>query len=309
LETNGFARFVVKKNSANVWEWDISEENKGKPLYVLYTGTESSEEKEICRNVYNGDWKYVPSTISKKLKKISRNNNTGQIIKVFMITSSGSEGINLKNTRYVHIMEPYWHPVRLEQVIGRARRICSHKDLPKELQTVEVFVYVMKFSAKQLKSDDSIELKLKDKSKFPPYNPVTSDQLLYEISEIKSNLTRQLTDVIKETAFDCNIYNNGKCMSFGEPSNADFSYVPEYDKQQTDVIAQANKKEVIWTGKPITIKGKEYVYRRISDTLLNIYDKQSYLDATKNNDGRGVVMVGTLEKMGDGQMKFNPLAT
>jgi hypothetical protein len=39
-------------------------------------------------------------------------------------------------------MEPYWHPVRLEQVIGRARRICSHKNLPSALQTVEVFVYL-----------------------------------------------------------------------------------------------------------------------------------------------------------------------
>lgn len=62
-----------------------------------------------------------------------------------MITSSGSEGINLRNTRYVHIMEPYWHPVRTEQVIGRARHICSHTDLPKELQTVVVFIYLMVF--------------------------------------------------------------------------------------------------------------------------------------------------------------------
>ena len=60
-----------------------------------------------------------------------------------MITSSGSEGINLRNTRFVHIMEPYWHPVRTEQVIGRARRICSHKNLPIALQTVEVFIYLM----------------------------------------------------------------------------------------------------------------------------------------------------------------------
>ena len=35
--------------------------------------------------------------------------------------------------------EPYWHPVRIEQVIGRAKRICSHDKLPKELQTVDVF--------------------------------------------------------------------------------------------------------------------------------------------------------------------------
>ena len=91
----------------------------------------------------------------------SSNNNLGEIIKVLMITSAGSEGINLRNTRYVHIMEPYWHPVRTEQVIGRARRICSHQGLPKALQTVEVFVYLMTFTDEQLKSDDAIELKNK----------------------------------------------------------------------------------------------------------------------------------------------------
>ena len=60
-----------------------------------------------------------------------------------MITASGAEGISLKNTRYVHIIEPYWHPVRTEQVIGRARRICSHQELPPELRTVNVFLYLM----------------------------------------------------------------------------------------------------------------------------------------------------------------------
>ena len=67
-----------------------------------------------------------------------------------MITSSGAEGITLKNTRFVHIMEPYWHPVRMEQVIGRARRICSHQDLPEELRTVKVFLYLMTFTKEQL---------------------------------------------------------------------------------------------------------------------------------------------------------------
>ena len=69
---------------------------------------------------------------------------------------------NLRNTRYVHIMEPYWHPARMEQVIGRARRICSHTELPEQFQTVEVFVYLMTFSPDQLDSEASIELKLKD---------------------------------------------------------------------------------------------------------------------------------------------------
>ena len=59
-----------------------------------------------------------------------------------MITASGAEGIDLQNTRYVHIMEPYWHHVRIDQVIGRARRICSHHRLPEKRQNVKVFQYI-----------------------------------------------------------------------------------------------------------------------------------------------------------------------
>ena len=50
----------------------------------------------------------------------------------------------------VHIMEPYWHPVRVEQVIGRARRICSHNKLEEEERDVKVFMYLMKFTDDQL---------------------------------------------------------------------------------------------------------------------------------------------------------------
>jgi len=266
----------------NVWEIDISEVNEGKPAYALYTGTETSEEKEMIRHIYNGEWDDIPDSIGNVLKSKYRNNNMGEVIKVFMITSSGSEGINLRNTRYVHIMEPYWHPVRLEQVIGRARRICSHKDLPKALQTVEVFVYLMTFSEAQLKTDDAIELKRKDLSKALPKVPITSDQYLYEISEIKANVTAQLTDAIKESAFDCYIYGNGKCVNFGDPTNDKFSYVPDFAEQQNDATVQANKVAIEWTGKPITINGVEYVYRRVGKDVMDLYDKEIYKKALED---------------------------
>ena len=97
---------------------------------MLYTGTESSEEKEIVRNIFNNEWKKVPKTIVEQITEKSPNNYYGEIIKIFMITAAGDEGISLENVRHVHITEPYWHPVRTEQVIGRARRICSHHNLP-----------------------------------------------------------------------------------------------------------------------------------------------------------------------------------
>ena len=308
LEKNGFARFKIKKNASDIWEIDIPEADLGKPTYALYTGTETVEEKEITRRIYNGEWDYIPTNLAAELRKIANNNNMGEIIKVLMITSSGSEGINLRNTRYVHIMEPYWHPVRTEQVIGRARRICSHKNLPRALQTVEVFVYLMVLSPEQLKSDDAIELKRKDLSKGEPKVPITTDQLLFEISEIKANLSMQLTDAIKESAFDCFIYSNGKCMNFGDPKNNKFSYVPDYANQQSDLTVRANKKQIEWEGKPITLNGIQYVYRRISPRQLNIYDKNSYLQALENGDIIPV-QIGTLEINEKGEQVFKQLVT
>jgi hypothetical protein len=294
LEKNGFARFRIKKNHLNVWEIDIPEVDEGKPTYALYTGTETSEEKEMLRHIYNGEWNQIPESIGSVLKSKYHNNNMGEVIKVFMITSSGSEGINLRNTRYVHIMEPYWHPVRTEQVIGRARRICSHKDLPKALQTVEVFVYLMIFSESQLKSDEAIELKRKDLSKAIPRFPITSDQYLFEISEIKANLTAQLTDAVKESSFDCYIYSNGKCVNFGDPTNEKYAYVPDYAEQQNDTTVRANKVAIEWVGKPITINGVEYVYRRGSKDVLDLYDMETYKKALEDASVQPL-KVGTYE--------------
>ena len=67
----------------------------------------------------------------------------GNLIKLIMISPSGAEGINLSNCRQVHIMEPFWNEVRIEQVIGRAIRQCEHKDLPMKERTVDVFRYKM----------------------------------------------------------------------------------------------------------------------------------------------------------------------
>ena len=306
LNKNGFTQFKIRKNTSGLWQIDIPEADEGKPTYALYTGTESVEEKEIVRKIYNGEWDDIPDSISSVLKSKYRNNNMGEVIKVFMITSSGSEGINLRNTRYVHLTDPYWHPVRSEQIIGRARRICSHKDLPPALQSVEVFVYLMVFTEAQLKSDEAIELKRKDLSKAVPKTPQTSDQYLFEISEIKANLTNQLTEAIKESAFDCYIYSNGRCVNFGDPSIDKFSYVPDYAEQQNDTTLQANKVAIEWKGKSITIAGVKYVYRRVSDNVLNIYDLKSY-EAALKDPTIVPAQVGTYETNERGERVFRQL--
>jgi hypothetical protein len=127
LNANGFAQFKIKKDKdGEGWFVDIAPEDQDKPTYALYTGTEDAEEKEIVRNIFNSDFSSTPENIKgyleRRQKTKSLSNMYGEMIKVFMITASGSEGINLRNVRFVHIMEPYWNGVRVEQVIGRAQR-------------------------------------------------------------------------------------------------------------------------------------------------------------------------------------------
>ena len=295
LEANGFAQFKLKKGGSGMWTIDMAAEDIGKPKVALYTGTEDDEEKELIRNIFNSEWGLVPSNIVSQLEKMGMTTNKlGETIKVLMITASGAEGIDLKNVRYVHIVEPYWHPVRIEQVIGRARRICSHANLPEHLRTVEVFLYLMEFTQEQLSDDMSLELRLKDKSKMDNATPFTSDQAIYEIASIKEDINSQLLTAIKEASVDCVIHSKAgskeglKCFTFGGVTPAKFASAPSIATEESDAVADANKVKITWKAKTVTVEGIKYAFRQDTGEL---YDLESF-------KSKNPVLVGNLEKVG-----------
>jgi hypothetical protein len=100
--------------------------------YSLWTGTENVEQRKTVLNTFN-----------------TVDNRFGQKCLIIMITQSGAEGISLFNVRQVHILEPYWNNIRVRQVVGRARRIRSHINLPIDQQNVKVFNYILKFNSHQ----------------------------------------------------------------------------------------------------------------------------------------------------------------
>jgi len=298
LEQNGFAEFKIQKNNTDMWEIVNFEENKGKPQFVLYTGTETAEEKEIIRNIWNSSWEFVPSYISNKLKEVHNNNFYGELVRVLMITSSGAEGINLRNTRFVHIVEPYWHLVRSEQVIGRARRICSHQDLPEEMRTVKVFIYISIFSETHKTNKQNIELMTRDISKIDE-RPITTDESLAEIATIKNNINQQLLKSVKETAIDCALYSRGNksenlvCYNFGKVKTNQFGSYPTLEHDFSDTQVNGNKTEKLKLQKTGLINGKEYVFNKNTGEM---YDLESYQDALA---GKGQLqLVGNLIKRG-----------
>ncbi len=116
----------------------------------------------------------------------SKENKHGQLIRVLMITSAGSEGINLFNIRQVHIMEPYWDMERIRQTIGRSRRLCSHKYLSYEERIIYPFHYIIKFP-------DGI-------SKKP-----TTDQWMDGIARKRDELNKKFLRCFHRAAIDSNL--------------------------------------------------------------------------------------------------------
>ena len=123
----------------------------------------------------------------------SEANKTGQVIRAFLSTKSGSEGVNLMNVRQVHLTEPYWTQTLLQQAAGRAVRMCSHATLPPGDRQVNVYHYITTVDNHPTNDFNSLK------------RPQSTDQYVREIATRKANLTNQALQLLKDIAFGLQI--------------------------------------------------------------------------------------------------------
>ena len=170
---SGFKEFAGLKTIAKVLEAfgykNFAEDGAGKKRYAIWSGDESSDAKDKIREVYN-----------------RKDNLYGNKLRIILGSPSIKEGVSLKAVRYVHVFEPYWNKSRLEQVIGRASRFCSHIDLPEEYRNVKVYVYIT----------------------MHPDEDITVDQYIKKISDTKNKIIKLFEQAIKEAAIDCRLNLN-----------------------------------------------------------------------------------------------------
>ena len=108
-------------------------------------------------------------------------NVNGEKIKIILISQAGSEGLDFKYIRQVHVLEPWYNMNRIEQIIGRAVRWCSHKDLPFIERNVQIFLY-----GTLLRSPNE-----------------AADLYVYRVAEQKALQIGQVTRVLKTSSIDC----------------------------------------------------------------------------------------------------------
>ena len=134
-------------------------------------------------SIITGDPRISPNNDFEVKGLTGEDNKDGYKVKVVLISKAGSEGIDLKFIRQVHILEPWYNMNRIEQIIGRAVRNFSHKDLDFEERNVEIFMHGT------ILGEENIE--------------EAADLYVYRVAEFKAIQIGNVSRVLKETAVDC----------------------------------------------------------------------------------------------------------
>ena len=280
LKANGYAPFLLQKTGDDDFKQVYENDgDKDKPMYALWGGDEQTS--DIIRKVYNNDFEELPKTLKTQLESSGKTNLRGDIIKVLMTTKTGAEGIDLHNVRQVHVIEPFWNPVRVKQVKGRAVRVGSHIQLPPKDRTVEIYTYLAKITKEQLKSDKQIGT---------DSDGMSSDQVLFEISNRKLEVMEDFLRLIKEVSVDCSLNleettdetERLKCFGYGANAKREnYSYIPNINEEYGDFEKQRRVKVTTW--KPVlikvNIKGKniEFAVKKAPQGKENLlYNSKNY---------------------------------
>ena len=162
IEEMGFTRYGVSKSLLKNKPSNIS---KNSPKYAMITG----------------DKLLSPNNLDEIKAATDDDNKNGDKVKVVFISKAGSEGLDFKNIRQIHILEPWYNTNRIEQIIGRGVRTCSHKKLPFQKRNVMIYLY----------------------GTILPSEEEAADMYVYRLADLKAMQIGRISRILKQTAIDC----------------------------------------------------------------------------------------------------------
>jgi superfamily II DNA or RNA helicase len=140
---------------------------EGPKRFALWTGDEKLEYREHMKTIFN-----------------SADNVDGSRIKIVLGSSAVREGVSFLRVKEAHILEPYWNMSRMEQIMGRVVRFCSHRDIPKSEQYVDIYIYIATH----------------------PEEPNTIDYHILNMALRKQEINSKFERALKEVAMDCELF-------------------------------------------------------------------------------------------------------
>jgi superfamily II DNA or RNA helicase len=224
---------------------------KGTKYFALFSGDQTLEEKaDILQRLNLDDNKY------------------GELISVLLISKSGVEGLDLKNIRSVHIMEPYWNFSLIQQVIARGVRYKSHIALPDEERNVQTYIYLSDYNKDFLENEKN---KLKEKQK-KSNKKVEGIEFTTDINMFKSCIKRQeliykFLKLIASTSIECPEFNkqslNFDCFTCISNDKQLFYEDIHQDMELSNPCIKSKKIKA----EEVIINGNKYYYTKVGDEI------------------------------------------
>jgi hypothetical protein len=316
LEANGYQQYRLEKVDGKYRE--SPDMDPTKLAFAFYTGEEDQIEKEIMRLIFNEDFNGLQSGYAEHAQTIRESivaRGAKKMLTILMATSSGAEGINLKNVRRLHIVEPHWNPARHDQVMGRGIRLCSHATrqtlvdgvitdnvVPVEERTIRISFYVSVFTKAQETSTTAYNVvpirradtrsKRYDGSNSDAF--LSSDEFLYEVSYEKGKVTEGITRLIKQAAIDCEIHRKLhsreqpvlQCMRFDSTvKGEDLAYKSDIKTDERDASYLRNMLK----------RGRRLQRVRIKDIVFLVdADSKEVFDEPAFGDAQRLLPIGIL---------------
>lgn len=137
-------------------------------------------------------------------------NVAGDLVKVVLISSRAAEGFDFKHVRELHVVDPWFNLSRVEQIIGRGVRNCSHKLLPEKHRNCTIYLHACQYDKKR----EGI------------------DMYMYHTSERKQRYISAIERVLKQHAMDCPL------------NEAQLHFRPDDFPEQTMEDSQGHKRTV-----------------------------------------------------------------
>ncbi|PNH01399.1 putative helicase [Tetrabaena socialis] len=118
---------------------------------------------------------------------VSRVNASGSVVRVILACGVATEGIDFKCVRSVHLVDPWYHNNKVNQIIGRASRNCSHGELPVPARNVTVYMHASLPPAHIQRARETVDLHA------------------YRISEFKQSKISIVEGLLKAISVDCEL--------------------------------------------------------------------------------------------------------
>lgn len=188
---------------ADVWRailtaigWEEWSQNNPTGKFFIWSGKSDPEVTNAARIAFN------------------QGDPDGNGLRVLIGTRSVTEGVDLKNTQTVHISDPWWNESRIEQIIARAIRRCSHINQPGA--TVMVYRHTSVLSDYPNRSriiTDALSEKFVLEKGTRQNLHINSAEIQQQNTALRKLVrTNTFRSALKEIALDCHLMRNGNII-------------------------------------------------------------------------------------------------